>query len=211
MNNLWHFGDSWSCCNEKEIIFSKYVADHFNLIHRHHGEEGLSNWSIFTKILHQINNFKSGDTILINWSFMSRMDIVTKREDNTYETQPTCSSIFYEQSNSYTKWIMEGILNHSEEEYFKLFILITIFLKTLQERGITILNVYQDPPLDWHPTPPTYTLKFNKLGSYHKWVWNKGWAKEQSIHYTWGIQQELAKEYINVIDYVVTGIHKKLM
>lgn len=211
MNTLWHFGDSWSCCNEKEIIFSTYIAEHYGLNHIHKGVEGLSNWGIFNRILRQTNNFNSGDTILINWSFMNRMDGVIKREDDTYITFPTCSPLFDATPTTYTDWILEGTLNHSEEEYFKLFILITIFLKTLQERGITILNVYQDPPLDWHPTPPTYTLKFNKLGSYHKWAWNRGWGKEQSIHYTWGIQQELAKEYIKVIDYVVKGIDKKLM
>lgn len=84
-NTLWHFGDSFGCWESYKIGlkhttkgYSNYVADHFKLNHQHRAQESLSNAQIISRIITEIPNFKSGDLILINWSFFDRFPVMTE-------------------------------------------------------------------------------------------------------------------------------------
>ena len=79
VNTLWHFGDSFACWGnphepnlEAKVGFSKYIANYYKCKFKHYGQEGASNEIILNKIIKNLNDFKSDDIIIINWSFFTR-------------------------------------------------------------------------------------------------------------------------------------------
>jgi hypothetical protein len=83
-NQLWHFGDSFAACDvEREDIFSKYISDYFNFDLNHCAKGGSSNFGIFNEILKNISDFKSGDILLINWSYLDRSQFFEKERNSS--------------------------------------------------------------------------------------------------------------------------------
>jgi len=83
-NSLWHFGDSYGTWASDDLVlgakkgYSEYIADYYNLNFSHHAVGGYSTDEILNSILLQYNNFKSGDFILINWTFFVRFTYLNK-------------------------------------------------------------------------------------------------------------------------------------
>jgi hypothetical protein len=200
MNTLWHFGDSWGTCDEKEEIFSTYIAQHFGLKLQYRCRGGLSNYRILQRMLRELDKFGDNDIILVNWSYQSRMDAFqihphTKKP----HILPSCGEDLDEcvEITPHIQWMIDGALNYGKEEFYKFSMIAKDFLDSLTRKGMTIFNVFLNPVLPWQPKFPTYTIQFDNVGSYDNWCQKKGWGKEQSTHYTWGIQKDLSKYYID--------------
>jgi hypothetical protein len=101
MDNLWIFGDSFSCpysnseCQHWGIpytnykgytpkIFSHLVSENLNLNHVNHAKGGTDNYTIFETICDNVDNITSNDLIIVGWSNPSRFRIIV--ESNSWET-----------------------------------------------------------------------------------------------------------------------------
>lgn len=201
-NSLWHFGDSYSTCWKTEKIFTYYIAKKFGLKLEEHGQPGLSNITIFSRIVSNTHKFKSGDIILVNWSFFDRIESVMVREDNLeminnadirfFQTQDVNKGLLDGNLN-HALWLLSGI-QHSGYESFKLFSIISSYFESINNIGIQSFHNYISDTFDfkWKPTQP----QLNFEGGYWSWLHSKGWHNEESVHYTFGIQKELGDEYI---------------
>lgn len=174
INTLWHFGDSFGCWkrhnNDRSAKkgYSEYIANEYNLIFSHHAVEGECSEQTFNRILKQFSKFKSGDFIIINWSFFNRISFLNKefqnRTTNTFVTYPgfngpdTIFEFPHEQpySKDYCKYVLESKLNFSTIESMGMFInLIFPFLISLKEMGCTIINSFNSDIVDISSIEPS--------------------------------------------------------
>jgi hypothetical protein len=201
-NTLWHFGDSYTNCWHTEQVFSHHIANKINFNLEHHGKNGLSNLGIFSKIVSQTHKFKSGDVVLVNWSFFDRVESVI-RKGNELEMINNADIRFF-QTNDVNQGVLDGSLGHalwllnginfSHYESHKLFFVIRNYFDSLFKMGIKAYHVYisnKENVLGEFAKPE---LEFE--GGYWSWLHSNNYHNEESEHYTYGIQEKLAKEYI---------------
>lgn len=221
MNKLWHFGDSWSKCSSEENIFSHYIAKYYEIELKHFGQGGTGNFEIFYNIIKNDTEYKLGDLILINWSYFSRptlteIDGGLIGVDNLFKLFPekTIKSKIDENAKNF---LMDWVNDWNFIDQYKLFrYIIFPYIRGLEKRGIKIKMVF----LEQHfPINTFKSLYYNKIGIqdkiitdiFSKWVLHfhpfylsyidkLGWAKQESGHYTFGIQEQLAEKYIKRIE-----------
>ena len=214
-NKLYHFGDSFSISTGTQENFGTKIAEYYKLNYIHLGNGGDSNDQILEKIMKEQYQFKIGDIVLINFSFLSRF--LTVDENGTLIS----SARYFDDSNrgftgdqreyfNNDDTVLDYFLNNNYEYNIRLFSLINTFLSILVERGITIYSVmirkeelYKGKKIY---KIEDYDLKlFNELifePTYFDWLVNRGWKNEEEGHYTKGIQEELSQEYIKRINYL---------
>ena len=95
MNRLWVFGDSYSTYNRERhsegIRLSIYsdVAKHLNLEEINNAISGVSSYDIFGNVLKFLPEYKAGDIVIFQMSFLNRVSYLDKlqyRELNDHET-----------------------------------------------------------------------------------------------------------------------------
>ena len=228
-NTFWHFGDSWSCTHENEIVFSKYIANHFAIEHVHCGMKGASNRQIFEKILEESTSFQEHDKILVNWSYFFRFDIHEERKGSNYTKSlfTKGNTLNINDLTSYERWWLHGIGEYAIREQFKLFKLIYHYFNYLETiHNITIYNSFI---LDYDlfnklPMIPSYTLFFDSerfeetidkkpLNGHEYQVTKKNkWYDDRNIegvHYKDGIQEQLGELYIQEINRITNNNSSK--
>jgi hypothetical protein len=101
MDNLWIFGDSFSCpysnreCQDWGVpytdfkgytpkIFSHLISENLNLNHNNFAKGGADNYTIFEIICDNINNITKNDLVIVGWSDPNRYRIIV--ENNSWET-----------------------------------------------------------------------------------------------------------------------------
>jgi len=236
MNNFWHFGDSFAFNNfDKEHEahinrtwptvyqtgnFGDIISSDLNMKYRFHAKTGDSNELIFREILTKNNDFKSGDFILVNWSFFSRSTFVDFRKDSfgiiNCFTKPT-NQWFDEGQLRYTKdyheikkykeqytFLMEYILNYNFDITFKLFKdMVQPYFETLLDKGVNIFNVFIEYPktlkygsekVRWQVPKADMGKFINFQPDYYTWLSDNNFLREEEGHYVKGIQPILAKE-----------------
>jgi len=219
-NYLWHYGDSWSTCGNFEDIYSKHIADEIGLELRHLGSGGTGNFEIFSNIIANDTQYKEGDMILINWSFLSRLTLIQITGeligvDNLLVHFPDIAE--KSKINSVSKnFLMDYVNNWSFMEHYKLFKYIALpYLNGLDKRGIRIKMVFSEQMFPENDNVSMYyngvrivdktvtdlfskwVLKFEPF--YIRFINENGWAKGESVHYTKGVQHLIANEYLNRI------------
>jgi hypothetical protein len=212
-NTLYHFGDSFTIALGSDGSFGKIIADYYELEYFHLGNGGDSNDQILEKIMKEQYPIKKGDVVLINFSFLSRF--LTVDENGNLVS----SARYFDDSNkgftgdqreyfNNDDTVLDYFLNNNYEYNIRLFSLINTFLSILVERGITVYSVMIRKE-DLYKGKKIYKIEdydlklFNELifePTYFDWLVNKGWKNEEEGHYTKGIQEELAQEYIKRIN-----------
>jgi hypothetical protein len=212
-NTLYHFGDSFTIGLGSDGSFGKIIANHYELGYLHLGVGGDSNDQIIEKIMKEQHQIKRGDVVLINFSFLSRF--LTVDENGTLIS----SARYFDDSNrgftgnqleyfNHDDTVLDYFLNNNYEYNIRLFSLINTFLSILVERKITIYSVMIRKE-DLYKGKKIYKIEdydlklFNELifePNYFEWLVNKGWKNEEEGHYTKGVQEELAQEYIKRIN-----------
>ena len=247
VNTLWHFGDSFACWGnvtqpdkEAKKGFSEYIAEYYNCKFEHHGVCGYSNELILNKIINQLNEFKSNDIIIINWSFFTRFtysDVYDKpksfnflqNEINTnsfltsFELLKKNYSSLELVSSEYLEYLIMHKSNFAYSENIVLWkTIINPILINLQNKKCKIVNCFNDNFTD---TPFTETNDPNSvIDIEHKFLdktlykinWrepretggeyihflreNAFYGEDEDVHYKFGVQQELADEWIGRIN-----------
>lgn len=92
MNKLWIFGDSYSTYNRERgktpLSIYNNVANHLTLEQKNLSISGLSNSDIFTNLLRFLPEYKKGDCVIFQLSFLDRfsyIDVRQSKELNLHE------------------------------------------------------------------------------------------------------------------------------
>ena len=92
MNNLWIFGDSYSTYNREggktPLSIYNSVANHLTLEQKNLSISGLGNSDIFTNLLRFLPEYKKGDCVIFQLSFLDRfsyIDVRQSKELNLHE------------------------------------------------------------------------------------------------------------------------------
>jgi hypothetical protein len=127
-NNLWIFGDSYSDVNYETVPyrewynsfmgyetehFSKIISEKLNLNIINLAVGGSDNDSIFEKIIDNIDNFKEGDLILVNWSTITRFRLTSINNNST-----TMSVNIYNSNIDIDRDCLIKICNNRDSEIF---------------------------------------------------------------------------------------------
>lgn len=184
MNKLWIFGDSYSTYNrEREaegVSLSIYteLANHLNLIQSNKSISGLGNIDIYNNLLRFLPEYKSGDIIIFQLSFLDRfsyIDQLKNRELNAHESELYSygKTLFlhpqyYHNSNreisdSQIKAFNDFIQSNQSnliDIYFKFFIQLRFIINFLEKNGITFkLLILDDRNMDYNGSSISlYTL-----------------------------------------------------
>lgn len=96
MNKLWVFGDSYSTYNRERqadgVCLSIYsdVANYLNLEEINNAISGIGTYDIFSNLLKFLPDYKKGDIIIFQMSFLKRISYLDKLESadlNDYENK----------------------------------------------------------------------------------------------------------------------------
>lgn len=227
-NQLWHFGDSFAACDvEREDIFSKYISEYFNFDLKHCAKGGSSNFGIFNEILKNISDFKSGDRLLINWSYLDRSQFFEKERNSSKQEWIDTSRFIGE--NAFGGKIPKGdmwydymqekmsFLNHWLDNTFNenvlLFNYILFnFFNSLTFKGIISYHLFINKNVELYQEGKVSGLASNIIipfqneinfePSYFDWLVSNGYKTEESVHYKFGIQKILADKILEQIKLV---------
>lgn len=225
-NHLWHFGDSFAACDiEKEDIFSKYIADYFSFDLNHCAKGGSSNFGIFNEIVKNITNFKSGDKLLINWSYLDRSQFFEK-ETNINKSEWIDTSRFIGENSSGGK-IPEGdmwydymqekinFLNHWLDNTFNENVLLFNhilynFFNSLKKKNIIAYHIFINKNVELYQEGKVSGMAYDVIipfeneikfkPSYFDWLVYNGYKTEESVHYKFGIQKILADKILEQVN-----------
>ena len=240
-SKFYHFGDSFAFNDfNQESVHGDYIAriqpnsfghllaNHYDLEYDFNAKTGDSNELIFQKIL-QVNDFKKGDYIFINWSFFTRSWYIHDDTTNNYRLLKSTNHWFDENHGEYTfgtkyfeKFIenngkfMDYLMDNNYEITTKLFSgFVNPFLNKIHNDGVTIINLFirNDEKLLFKgnvekeklETLPGITIDFEP--NYFDWLDSMGWKNEEEGHYTKDIQEKL----YNIILDKIKSLEPKLI
>jgi len=216
-NTLWHFGDSYSRWGNEPIGFSEFIAKNYNLKHNHLGISGHSNELIFGDILRNLNNFKKGDLIIINWSFFTRTTYVDN--DNNILSlnniiagiKPQTSVNYNLYSDDYLRFLIDESHTFQKEYSIKLFKnLVNPLLNYLIQKEITPISSFNcfvsneiiDRRISYEMIETPNTIKWIRDNfGYKNFLGVNFFEGDEQDHYKNGIQEKLANKWIEKIKY----------
>lgn len=226
MSKLWHYGDSYSMNDfqlenlengyraETQIgNFGSIISNQLDKEYNFKGVTGFSNELIFSRILDNLNNFKKGDIIFINWSYFTRGSYIKKdgaiHSTNNWfdENMPGITDEgkdTLEKLENYS-FIMDYILSYNYDFNIKLFYgYVAPCFKNLIEKGITIYNLfinYNDKLTfgkSYKKFVMPYAMGINVRfdGGYMNWLVQNELHGEEEGHYTADKQEYIALEIL---------------
>ena len=223
-NKFYHYGDSFATCDSNEVIFSKYISEYFNLDWVDRGFSGSSNYVILSNIIKDLSNFKSGDKVLIGFTFFTRGEYIDK-DDNLISTNIYYNDMGGSRVNDLSHQekigfdildlkrrnnILDYLIDYSWDYYVKLFkyslnpiisYLINIGIDVryfyIKKDTLTIMNsngMNNDKP--YVNFLPDVEINLNGFYDFITMLQSYNWMEEESVHYTWNIQNKLANIFI---------------
>jgi hypothetical protein len=224
MKKLFHFGDSYGTV--------KYYGDNKHFCH-HIADSieyeytaaftvgGASNEIIFREILEQLHNYKEGDIIFINFSFLSRGCFLNKITNKIESTNALYNEIYdYEIYNKkkYSRVLEEneGVLSLVDyyiknpiDYNFRLFKLINPLFEYLISKKISIFYIFIEES--------SYTDTLLNCGTnikfedgFGNWLIKNNFHNNEDIHYSIGIQPMLADVILRKTDNLNQNCESKI-
>ncbi len=223
MGKLFHFGDSYGTV--------KYYGSNRNFCHHMAGiirydytsfaAGGLSNEIIFRKILENIENYKDGDILFINFSFLSRGCFFDKTKKEIKSTNTLYNEIYDKKiynKNAYNRILKENegvlslveyYLNNSEDYNFRLFGLISPLFEYIISKGVSIFYIFAEES-QYTDLLLTCGVNIKFKDGYVKWLMKNGFHNEEDIHYSVGVQPMLADVILRKTNNLSKGCESKI-
>lgn len=222
MNKFYHYGDSFATCDDSETIFSKYIANNMGLEWVDRGYSGRTNEYILSCLLVDLEKFKKGDVVFIGFTFFTRGGFINNQDDltstNVYYNDLTGNVMdgyhdlelkrINEIDLKRRTNILEYVVDYTWDYYVRLFkYLINPTIQYLKSKGINVRYFFLKK--DFIKLGDIQKEFYNFLGDgeidfygndYIDFLNKKEWMKEQSVHYTWNIQSDLADTFIELWD-----------
>jgi hypothetical protein len=224
MKKLFHFGDSYGtvkysggnkhfCHHISDSIEYEYVSAFTN--------GGASNEIIFRKILEQLHNYKEGDIIFINFSFLSRGCFLNKITNKIESTNALYNEIYDHEIYNKKKYSRvleenEGVLSLVDyyiknpiDYNFRLFKLINPLFEYLISKKISIFYIFIEES--------SYTDTLLNCGTnikfedgFGNWLIKNNFHNNEDIHYSIGIQPMLADVILRKTDNLNQNCESKI-
>ena len=205
---LYHFGDSFATSCEFEPIFTEHMAKELSMHWRGHGLPGGCNEQIFSEILKNLHKYKSGDLLIINWSYFSRISYCPfgkDKIDSGNKLYPVNHD--NELSDKYRNYILDTAINMNYDNATKIFKShLPPLLEYFDKIGVQYIQTFLSNDLFlegkkiYNPNIVFKELKniisFDDKHGYESWLDSIGWKNEECCHYTSGIQIDLSKSFI---------------
>jgi hypothetical protein len=120
MNNLWIYGDSFSCYCDSNPCWTLNVANSLKLTLKNYAVGGASNETGIRRFVSNLTNYKPGDVIIFQTSSDSRLHL--QFQINRPETAASYQSDrvdlndirhnWYKENSSYVKWLIANTDQH---------------------------------------------------------------------------------------------------
>jgi len=229
-NTLWHFGDSFGCWGNAPKGFSEYLSEYYGLNFEHYSIEGNSNQQILTSVIDNLSKIKKGDFLLFNWSFFERIVYLNQYMDikntNNILTSPdfkgTNETLTEGEVNPYSPHYFNFVINQKTDfAFFETILLFKSYVlplfKYFKEVGISYCSCFISNTLLKSPTGNNefdveriFGTSINKVhwsnsedcqNEYLGFLNRNNLFKDgEDVHYKFGIQKELANEWLKRID-----------
>ena len=203
MNVVYHFGDSYGTTDKKSKHFVQLLSEDKGYIYNSEGVEGgCSNEEIFNKLLNLIYDFKDGDILFFNFSFLTRgtyWDIDEKKIITTNRIYNDMGRIYNEKIDGYNplnnkEYVVGVITYHSEhtEDYSrKLFHKFDIIFKQLIERNISTYYIFNIHDYSYTNELLSYGVNIQFPGGFIPWLYENGYHNHEEMHYSIGAQPNI--------------------
>jgi hypothetical protein len=224
MKKLFHFGDSYGTVkyHGDNKHFCHHIADSIEYEYiTAFTVGGVSNEIIFRKILEQIQNYREGDIIFINFSFLSRGCFLNK-VTNTIESTNVLFNEIYDKK-VFNKYKYSKILEENEgvlslvdyyiknpiDYNFRLFKLINPLFEYLISKKISIFYIFIEES--------SYTDTLLNCGTnikfedgFGNWLIKNNFHNNEDVHYSIGIQPMLADVILRKTDNLNQNCESKI-
>jgi hypothetical protein len=204
MNKLYHFGDSYSTVNLKNIEnkhFCKIISEQIGYEYIPTGIGGMSNEWVLKKVLENVYNYVNGDIIFINFSFFERGRYYDYKKRSIESTNRFYNDIWkyftmdlndidVKQRENISS-LMEYFTNQTEDYARRIFDLFNVFLKEVDKKGVKLFYIFAGES-DYEDELITVGTNIKFEGGFSDWLIKNGLHKDQDVHYTKGIQYILA-------------------
>jgi hypothetical protein len=224
MKKLFHFGDSYGTVNYygDNKHFCHHIADSIEYKYiPAFTVGGASNEIIFRKILEQLQNYREGDIILINFSFLSRGCFLNK-VTNTIESTNVLFNELYDneiinkkkysrvlEENEGVLSLVDYYLKNSLDYNFRLFKLINPLFEYLISKKISIFYIFIEES--------SYTDTLLNCGTnikfedgFGNWLIKNNFHNNEDVHYSIGIQPMLADVILRKTDNLNQNCESKI-
>ena len=214
MKKLFHFGDSYGTVNYygDNKHFCHHIADSIEYKYiPAFTVGGASNEIIFRKILEQLQNYREGDIILINFSFLSRGCFLNK-VTNTIESTNVLFNELYDNEiinkKKYSRVLEEneGVLSLVDyyiknpiDYNFRLFKLINPLFEYLISKKISIFYIFIEES-SYTDTLLNYGTNIKFEDGFANWLIKNNFHNNEDVHYSIGVQPMLANVILKKTD-----------
>ena len=224
MKKLFHFGDSYGTVkySDGNKHFCHHISDSIKYEYiSAFTYGGASNEIIFRKILEQLHNYKEGDIIFINFSFLSRGCFLNK-VTNTIESTNTLYNEIYDKKMfnkyKYSRVLEEneGVLSlvdyyikNSVDYNFRLFKLINPLFEYLISKKISIFYIFIEES-SYTDTLLNYGTNIKFEDGFGNWLIKNNFHNNEDVHYSIGIQPMLADVILRKTDNLNQNCESKI-
>ena len=214
MKKLFHFGDSYGTVKYSggNKHFCHHIADSIGYEYiSAFTVGGASNEIIFRKILEQLHNYGEGDTIFINFSFLSRGCFLNK-VTNTIESTNTLYNEIYDkkmfnkykysrilEENEGVLSLLDYYIKNSLDYNFRLFKLINPLFEYLISKKISIFYIFIEES-SYTDTLLNYGTNIKFEDGFGNWLIKNNFHNNEDMHYSIGIQPMLADVILRKTD-----------
>lgn len=133
MSNLWIFGDSYSTYNREggktPLSIYNNVASHLTLEQKNLSISGLGNSDIFTNLLRFLPEYKKGDCVIFQLSFLDRFSYVDVRQSKELNLHELSLYSITDNFFLHPQYYHNGLRNKLTEKQIQSF---NIFVENIQ-------------------------------------------------------------------------------
>jgi hypothetical protein len=204
MGKIFHFGDSYATTYDGDNHFVSEFSDRLNYSYGGLGIiPGGSNEQILSKLLMQIIDIKEGDMLFFNFSFFSRGCYYDRDVAQIVSTNMVYNGEGkkIDTIKDYIRDIINYQIDYNEDYNRRLFYQFEIIFRGLHDRGIPVYYIFIEDT-GWSDSLLKYGYNIKFPNGFGNWLKSSGYHKNQSCHYTWGVQGIICDYVVDYIKYI---------
>ena len=211
---IHHFGDSY-CFTNMGPSFCQIMAKSIEYQYSVYGVSGYSNEQILNSVIKNLDKFKNGDKIFINFSFFTRgcwydnksksMQSLNKFYDDLGKTKTYLGKMQIEKIIS----LIDYYLINTEDNAKKLFTIMNSIFEYIEKLGVKIFYIFVDE-YNWSDALLNNGTNIKFKNGFGFWLINNNFHSNKDGHYTIGIQDMLADVILKKTNNLEETIDKKI-
>ena len=211
---IHHFGDSY-CFTNMGPSFCQIMAKNIEYQYILYGAHGYSNEQIINSVIKNLDKFKSGDKIFINFSFFTRgcwydnksksIQSLNRFYNDLEKTKTDLGEMQIEKIIS----LIDYYLINTEDNAKKLFTIMNSIFEYIEKLGVKIFYIFVDE-YDWSDELLNNGTNIKFKNGFGFWLKKNNFHLNTDGHYTKGIQDMLADIILKKTNNLEETINKKI-